>query len=110
MLAAGLNAAGYDAVHVRDRGMQTSSDAQIMDLAAVEDRVVVSADTDFGTLLATRRETKPSVIILRRGPDKPQAQLNSLLSNLPVVEKFLLQGSLVVIERVRMRIRQLPIC
>jgi predicted nuclease of predicted toxin-antitoxin system len=51
-----LNEAGHDAVHVRDRGVQRASDSDLFDLAAGERRTILSADTDFGTLLALRRE------------------------------------------------------
>jgi hypothetical protein len=37
----------------------------ILDRALNEDRTVVSHDTDFGTLLAIRRLSKPSFILIR---------------------------------------------
>ncbi len=109
VLAEGLRQAGHDAAHVRQYGLQAASDEVIFEQAAQEDRILISADTDFGSILALRREKKPSVILLRRVTHRPASQVVLLLANLPQLEAPLRKGSIVVFNLGRMRIRRLPI-
>ncbi|MEL6442616.1 MAG: DUF5615 family PIN-like protein [Bacteroidota bacterium] len=109
-VADGLLAGGFDAVHVRAYGLQAADDLVIFQRAADEDRIVVSADTDFGTLLAQRRETKPSVVLMRRlQARRPAEQVRILAANLPPLRDELEAGCVVVLDERRVRVRRLPI-
>jgi len=109
LLADELVTRGHDAVHVRSRGMSTASDPAILEAAATEARTVVSANTDFGELLARTNASSPSVLLLRRQDHRRAAEVAALLAlNLPAVAEDLESGAIVVLDDERIRIRRLP--
>jgi len=95
LVAEGLRQAGHDVVHVRDIGLQEAPDDVILDRAQADQRVIVSADTDFGTLLALRCSRRPSFVLLRRTARSPLAHAAVLVSNLPDLEQVLQDGAVV---------------
>jgi predicted nuclease of predicted toxin-antitoxin system len=108
-LAAALTDLGHDTIHVADAGLAGRPDNEIMDLARRDGRVVVSADTDFGELLATTHATTPSVVLFRGQPHDVDNLVQLIVGLLPEIEADLHAGAVVVIGRDRARVRRLPI-
>jgi predicted nuclease of predicted toxin-antitoxin system len=109
-LAQLLRDAGHDAVHVRDIGLRTASDDEIIDYAISTDRIVISHDTDFGTLLAYRELSKPSFILIRSSdPVDVDDQARLVVANLDAMSDDLEAGAIAVFARGRLRIRRLPL-
>jgi predicted nuclease of predicted toxin-antitoxin system len=110
LVAEHLRRAGHDAIHVRDYGMQAGIDEGIMARAEAESRVLVSADTDSGTLLAASGASRPSLILFRRGTSRrPLRQAAILSANLPSIEDALQRDAIVIFNELRIRVRELPI-
>ena len=82
IMADGLRQSGHDAIHVRDLGLAAADDAMIFERAERDQRVIVSADTDFGTLLALRNSQRPSVILFRGAT--PRIRMHSSNSCSPI--------------------------
>jgi len=109
LLAEGLKAAGHDVVHVRDLAMQAAPDLVVLERAQAEERVLVSADTDFGGLLARSHATSPSVLLIRRLAGRRAAEQSAIiLANLDQIAEDLTVGAVVVIGDDWIRIRRLP--
>ena len=109
-LAQALMVHGHESVHVRGLGLAAALDVELLEVAKAHRRVIVSADRDFGTLLAELKADQPSVIYLRGGVERdPVLRADRIASNLPRIAPALAAGAIVVIEPGRIRIRKLPI-
>ncbi len=105
-----LGRAGHTAVHVADLDMLAATDDAILDRASSDGFVLITADSDFPMLLALRRETTPSVLLLRHVNELSSRRHGALVVvNLPTVIDDLESGAIVSLSPTRMRVRRLPI-
>lgn len=82
----------------------------VLGRASSEERVLISHDTDFGTLLAALGLTTPSFILFRSSdPIRPDEQAALIIANLDGVIGELEAGAIVVFARGRLRTRRLPV-
>jgi predicted nuclease of predicted toxin-antitoxin system len=98
-------------VHVFAYRLQSAEDQVILQRPADEQRILVSADRDFGDLLAESGAAAPSVILFRRTLGDPVVELSLLTACLgdPRVQEYLSRGCILVINPRRVRVRPLPI-
>lgn len=66
-IAVGLCGDGIDAAHVRDRGMTGSADAEVLERAYTEDRILVTANVDDFYKLARARDLHAGIILVEEG-------------------------------------------
>lgn len=93
-----IRAAGEDVVHLREEGLITLPDDQIMAKAVKETRVVLTFDLDFGDLPAAGGGTTPSVIVFRMRNQTPGAVNPRLFRVLETCRSALEKGSVVIVE------------
>jgi predicted nuclease of predicted toxin-antitoxin system len=109
-LAGTLHEAGHDAVFLAEIGSPSASDPEVIELARREERIIITADSDFSTELALAGQAAPSIVYYRRTRARRGTQLAILLlAQLARVEQELTRGAIVVIEEGRVRVRSLPI-
>lgn len=109
-VAEGLRRAGFEAVHVADLDMVEATDDEIFDRAVADDLVVITADSDFGMLLALRRASNPSVVHLRHIAELvPEEHTALLVANLPTITDDLEHGAIASLSPIRLAVRDLPL-
>jgi len=89
----------------RTRATRRSSNGR-----GTDDRVIVSHDTDFGTLLAAQRRSTPSFILIRSADPLTTTQVAALIiDNLDVMFEDLTAGAIITFARGHLRSRRLPL-
>ena len=105
-----LKEKGYDAVRVNEviegRGID---DKSIFEFAITNDYCLITADLDFGEILAFTQSKKPSTIILRLDDPRVTNANHILEKSLPKVQQAIINGSIIILQDRKIRIRELPI-
>lgn len=105
-----LVSVGDSAEHARDAVGSGARDDAVMQSAADTGAVVVTADTDFGTLLARSGRSGPSVILVRELLSLAVEEQGRLIAaNLDQIRPALTAGAIVVLTLSDIRVRPLPI-
>src|SRR5262249_40129520 len=100
---------GIEAAHWGSLGRHDATDSEILERSAREGWVVFTHDLDFGTILASRGYTTPSVIQLRGQEVTPSVIASAVLAVVTDYEAELVRGAIITIDPSRTRARILPL-
>ena len=100
---------GHEGVHAHEIGLDRVADRELLAIARREKRVVVTADVDFPRLLALSSSRGPGLILFRGG-SYSDAEMRELLERvLAQVPPEVLETSICVVDRKRIRYTRLPL-
>jgi predicted nuclease of predicted toxin-antitoxin system len=104
-----LAKSGIEAVHWSQVGAPDAPDSDVMRWAADHGYVVLTADLDFGAILAATQTKQPSVLQLRSDVLNPAVIGPAILAAVRQTRQELTDGALVSIDAARSRLRILPL-
>jgi len=100
---------GWDIQHTGEIGMSRATDRQILEYARDEQRIVITLDSDFHTILAVENLDSPSVVRIRqeglRGPELAEL-VEKIWSK---IGQQLKNGAMATITEKAIRIRKIPL-
>jgi predicted nuclease of predicted toxin-antitoxin system len=104
-----LRAHGHEGVHAYQIGKGRASDSELLEIARREGRIVITADLDFPRLLALSSAEGPGMILFRGGNYSDKEMCELLDRVLKQVMPAILESSICVVDKKRIRITELPI-
>lgn len=99
-----LRKKGIDIVDVKEKGWHGNEDKYLMKIANKEKSFILTHDTDFGTLAINEGVPCYGIIYMRLRNLKVSHVIN-ILEKLLMVDKDIPEGSVIVVEDTRLRIR-----
>lgn len=103
-----LRRLGHDAAHLRELGLHTLPDAEILRKARAEERILLTHDLDFSDLLAAGGESLPGVVVFRLRNMHPE-NVNRHLGTILAEHASVLDRDVIVsVTEGRIRVRSLP--
>jgi predicted nuclease of predicted toxin-antitoxin system len=104
-----LEEAGIEAVHWSSLGTVYSSDQEIMVYARDHGYTICTQDLDFGLMLASTGDGRPSVLQIRAQRVLPHQIGEQVVSALRQMAAELDKGALVTVDPKKTRVRVLPL-
>ena len=105
----GLRKIGWNIIRVSEILDRKTKDIEILTYAQDHNKVIITQDLDFSTLLAVRGFRKPSVINLRFGNARPDFIRERIIEIVSEMEKDLEEGIVISVDETSARYRNLPI-
>lgn len=109
VVSAWLRTQGHDAVHASEVSLNRAADSAVLNFAVVDRRVIITADLDFPRLLATLHSDGPGLILLRGGNYTEAESRDCVRRVLMTIHVEDLQRLLIVVDKERIRKRDLPL-
>ena len=100
---------GFDIRRVSDFLPVNAADVDILESARAQGFVVITQDLDFSSLIASRGDTRPSLISIRLRDNRPEHIATLLAKLLPATETDLAAGAIVTVDDANIRVRFLPV-
>ena len=100
-----LRGRGDDVVYVIENTRAIADDV-VLDLADLDDRIAITQDKDFGTLVFAEGRRPRGVVLLRIGSVSAAAMIERFSQVWPRIE-LVLEGNFIVITEDRVRIRSI---
>jgi predicted nuclease of predicted toxin-antitoxin system len=99
----------WNIIRVSDILPANTPDYVILEFARSNSYVIITQDLDFSAMIALGGHSYPSLITIRLLDSDPNIVTKRLLEILPEISYNLLEGCVVTVEEVNVRIRRLPI-